>query len=131
MEEKIKKGLLELEDELSKLNTVSKQVVDAQKNILEKTTKIIESNIEFIEKINKIDFPSRLEKIDISVSGINQSNLNILMKLENMEKSIKEDSGRKFEKINENFKNQNKSIKYIKIGLFIIVIINIITIFIK
>lgn len=113
------------------LKKTSEKIINEQNNILEKTSKLVESNKTLAEKIEKVDFPSRLDKIDVSVSSINQSNLNILMKLENMEKSIKEDNDRKIEKITEKFKNQNKSIKYIIIGIVVVVLIELVNLFLK
>lgn len=113
------------------LKESSLEIINDQKKILEKTSKLVESNTILVEKIEKVDFPSRLDKIDVSVSSINQSNLNILMKLENMEKSIKEDNDRKIEKINESIINQNKSIKYIIVGLVIVFAINVAILIIK
>jgi len=119
------------EKNVEELKESSEEIINDQKKILEKTSKLVESNTILIEKIEKVDFPSRLDKIDVSVSSINQSNLNILMKLENMEKSIKEDNDRKMEKVNEKLTIQKESIKLIKIGLIVVIVINIAILILK
>lgn len=43
-----------------------------------------------VEKIDNISFPTRLDKIDASVSGVYQGIQNLQMKLENIDRNIKE-----------------------------------------
>lgn len=119
------------EEDVGELINSNNEIITDQKSILEQTRNIIENNIELIKKMEKIDFPSRLDKIDVSVSSINQGNLNILMKLENMEKSIKEDLLKKNKKIFEKLKKQSESIKYIKIGMVLIILGILASIFLK
>lgn len=130
-EKNLNQSKLIFAENVENLKDSGEEVISAQKDTLEKTIKLVELNTSLVEKIEKVDFPSRLDKIDVSVSSINQSNLNILMKLENMEKSIKEDNDRKIEKINENFKKQSKSIKYIIMGLIVIFIVNLVILILK
>lgn len=104
MEDKLHIQLASLEGELIKLKS-SVEYIEAAKVSVESAEKIIEGakNLqakvedhaklieELIKKIDKVDFPSRLDKIDTSVATINQNISNLQTRMEVIDKSIKDD----------------------------------------
>ena len=45
-------------------------------------------------KLDQVDFPSRLDKIDATVAGINQGVMNLQGKLDNTERNLREKIGK-------------------------------------
>ena len=118
----INKSLGELEEELGKLKTSieyiesAKVSVEAASSVLDTAIKL---NREFkvlmgytsklLEKIDKIDFPSRLDKLDSTVSSINQNISNTQARIESIERNLKDDFESKIGLIqNKLEKTQNK-----------------------
>jgi paraquat-inducible protein B len=104
MDDQLHVALATLEKELSKLKK-SVDYIESAKTSVEAAKKIItqskelslqvanhSANIEkLIKKIDKVDFPSRLDKIDIVIVTINQNITNLQTRLESAEKSLKDE----------------------------------------
>lgn len=108
MKDQVHKDLAKLQGELSRLDSAVKHIEDAKeltkqitsngqnlhekysdqlKEVKELTSKyqeLVTRTEKLTEKIDKIDFPSRLDKLDASVTGINQGIQNVQTKLENL-----------------------------------------------
>lgn len=104
MEDKINLELVRLEEELEKLKSAveyiesAKVSVEAASNIigsmvnLQKEFEKLSTNSEvLIGKIDKVDFPSRLDKIDSTVSTINQNISNLQARIESFERNVKDE----------------------------------------
>lgn len=87
-----------LEEELAKLKSAAKLIGDA-KNAAQKAVEVAEIMIKqiseltsslmvFSEKMDTIDFPSRLDKLDATVSGINQEIQNIQSRIDVSERHL-------------------------------------------
>ncbi len=72
-------------------------LVNQAQNVSEK----IQQLVEFIDKIN---FPLRLDKLDLTVSAINQGVQNILMRIETSERNLREEIKREVGKHSQEFK---------------------------
>jgi uncharacterized phage infection (PIP) family protein YhgE len=102
-----------------------------------------ESTLRLIKKIESIDFPARFDKLDVTVSSINQGLLNTQQRLGELERNIKDDLQAKtkdviskvdsldsnlkqrienFEKVTASqFEKQSRENKLLKILLFVII----------
>ena len=100
-----------------------------------------ESTLRLIKKIESIDFPARFDKLDATVSSINQGLQNTQQRLGELERNIKDDLQAKtkdviskvdsldsnlkqrienFEKVTASqFEKQSKENKFLKILLFV------------
>lgn len=59
---------------------------------------------QWVEFIDKINLPMRLDKLDLTVSGINQGVQNILMRMETSERNLREEINREMGKHSQEFK---------------------------
>jgi len=151
MSERMHSNLVELEEELIKLKKAVEYIEGAKTIVTsaEKSVKLIETLLEeytsmketaktLILKIDKIDFPSRLDKMDFTISSINQNISNTQARIESVERNIKDEVRSRsndlnkiieysFKNMGELFKNQNKKITVI-IFLNVIILLAIILI---
>ena len=106
----INTALGELEEELKNLKTASeligqaKDAADLTRKVSEAlnttTSKLVDSVNRFVEKVDKIDFPTRLDKVDATISGINSGIQNIQSRFDSIERNLKDD-----------FESKTKSVK--------------------
>jgi broad specificity polyphosphatase/5'/3'-nucleotidase SurE len=68
-----------------------------------------------VEKIDNVNFPSRIDKIDSSVSAVYQGIQNLQMRVENFERSIKETIEKENKEIHLKLNNSQKIVSYILI----------------
>lgn len=115
MQEQIHKELAVLQNELSQLDSAVKHIQNAERlaqSIVNTSTELqakyndqlrevqeltaqyqelVEKSERIIQKIDQVDFPNRLDKLDSSVAGINQGLQNTQLKLENLSHDIVND----------------------------------------
>lgn len=149
--EKLKTELSKLEPAVIHLQKADEAVKEIQSIVVkliplidelrQENNKLTASNTKLIEKIDKVDFPSRLDKVDATVSSINQGLQNTQSRLGDLERNIKDDNIAKtkeivssvdqvknltkqlsesiFQSISQKFETQRKANKQIKILVFI------------
>lgn len=128
---------VELSQSVSTLNDNTKNQEESHnsliisiKAIIQSNKDLITSNTEFVNLINGINFPSRLDKIDNTVSGINIGIQNTQTKVETIDRELKDkiekqalETDRKIESsehaLNMVLTAQNKQIKVLKIFLWV------------
>jgi hypothetical protein len=128
---------VELNQSVSTLNDNTKNQEESHnsliisiKAIIQSNNDLITSNTEFVNLINGINFPSRLDKIDNTVSGINIGIQNTQTKVETIDRELKDkiekqalETDRKIESsehaLNMVLTAQNKQIKVLKIFLWV------------
>jgi hypothetical protein len=144
MEDQLQVEVVKLEEELGKLKSAVEYIESAKLSI-EAASKIIStimkmkeefeklSNKAFllIQKMDQIDFPQRLDKIDSHIASVNQSFTDSLARIESNEKIIKDElkvtSKTVINEINDSsrnmfaeFSNLTKSVKGIQLVLIIV-----------
>jgi len=88
----------------------------------------------FVEYISKIDFPTRLEKLDMTVSSINQGLQNAQQRIGDVERNVKDDLHFKTRELSAQFSSSEQNLvkrlddlarnnKFIKIIGFILIVI--------
>jgi len=97
----INSSLAQLEEELENLKKASSIIQDAKttaQTVLDESEELNQSSNELLvavnqlmTKINNVDFPTRLEKLDVSVTSINASVQNVLGRLDALERNLKDD----------------------------------------
>ena len=97
----INSSLAQLEEELENLKKASSIIQDAKttaQTVLDESEELNQSSNELLvavnqlmTKINNVDFPTRLEKLDVSVTSINASVQNVLGRLDALEMNLKDD----------------------------------------
>lgn len=101
-------------EESKKLNKAASNLLDAADTLM--------------KKLDKVDFPTRLDKLDTSVSGINSSIQNVLSRFDSVEMNIKDkiessvsasqkEVDKKFELIQNNLNNSQKINLYLLIAI--------------
>lgn len=150
MKEELHRELAKLQEELDKLGTAVNHINDAKqlsksviengkqiqqkyetqvkeiKEVVEQYEKLAKASDSLIEEVTKVNFPARLDKIDNTVSGINQGVQNVISKLENTGKELKEQETATRKLFQSHFKELTKSqskgfiILYILIGILFV-----------
>lgn len=101
MEDQLNLNLVKLEEELDKLKS-SVEYIESAKVTADTASKIINNMIDvkkefeklhkqasiLITKIDKVDFPSRLDKLDTNISAINQNISNTQTRIESIERNL-------------------------------------------
>ena len=115
----INRALGALEEELNDLKNASdliQQAGDAAEltrktsEALNKVTKdLVQAVNRFLEKVDKIDFPTRLDKVDATISGINAGIQNIQSRFDSIERNLKDDFKSKIDIIEKNLANDFES----------------------
>ena len=152
MEDQLNLNLVKLEEELDKLKS-SVEYIESAKVTADTASKIINNMIDvkkefeklhkqasiLITKIDKVDFPSRLDKLDTNISAINQNISNTQTRIESIERNLNKEIERikidiiaQLDKTDRNIENKFTSLKkqnrvntYLLIFLIILALIGI------
>ena len=104
-------------------NNASKMIAKDAKNLSESSTKLVSSVDDLLKKIDGIDFPNRLDKLDMAVSSLNTGiqniqgrldktetniNKNLDNKISLLEKDIASSSNAKISNLQEKLENNHK-----------------------
>ena len=123
MEDKLNLELVRLEEELEKLKTAVEYIESAKVSV-EVASKIIGSMVDLqkefeklstnsqilITKIDKVDFPSRLDKLDSTISTINQNISNLQARIESFERNVKDEIKSRSKDILQEFESNTKNL---------------------
>lgn len=113
----------ELNNTLEKFDTDSEKVLTAYQTqfndistIFDSYSDLVSRTQHFIDNLNKIDFPMRLDKLDLTASGINQAVQNALLRIETLERNVKDENKNLLVQI----ESQNKKIQFIQIIILLV-----------
>ena len=144
MEDQLQGEVVKLEEELNKLRSAieyiesAKLSIEAASKIINTITKmkdefekLSDRAYQLIQKLDKIDFPSRLDKLDSNINSTNQNITESLARIESNERSVRDElkttSKSILNEIHESsrnifneFTNQTKAIRGIQYVLIII-----------
>jgi len=110
--ETTEKTIKETKEIMKELIENSKKATDSAVKESKKLNKAATSLLEVVDtlmgKLDKVDFPTRLDKLDTTVSGINSGIQNVLSRFDSIEKNLKDD-----------FDNKIKLNLYLLIGILV------------
>ncbi|MCD6492755.1 MAG: hypothetical protein J7K36_02995 [Archaeoglobaceae archaeon] len=120
----INKELAEFEEELSKLKSASEMIEESKnaaqatisesKKLNESAQKLLNAVNILMSRLDKVDFPTRLDKLDNSVTGINTAIQNIFGRFETIEKNLKDEFNSKISILQEKQeKNQKMNLVFL------------------
>ncbi|NOX37079.1 MAG: hypothetical protein GXO78_06025, partial [Calditrichaeota bacterium] len=92
------------------------ETINETKRLQNNTRELANLVSELMKKLDKIDFPARLDKIDASISTINSTIQNVFSRLDIIERNLKDDINLKMTILNENL-NKTKKIYTILLTL--------------
>ena len=120
------KNIIETKDIISKLVKSSEKTLDKtvkESKQLAKVSKELAKNVELlVERLDNVDFPVRLDKIDTSVASINAGVQNIQGRVDSLENNLKDDVTNKLNDQLLRFKKY-QNITSLALGAFIIITI--------
>ena len=149
MKEQIHKELASLQFELSRLDTAVKHIENAKQlaksvtengqglqtkykeqlqevqDLINKYLEWVDKTEKLIDKIDRIDFPMRLDKLDNSVTVISQGIQNIQGKLENIGRDLKDEIKATETSLKTPIEKNNKEIRTLKILMIISLLLSI------
>ena len=115
------KNIIETKDIISKLVKSSEKTLDKtvkESKQLAKVSKELAKNVELlVERLDNVDFPVRLDKIDTSVASINAGVQNIQGRVDSMENNLKDDVTNKLNDQLSRFK-EYQNITSLSLGIF-------------
>ncbi|WP_457559031.1 hypothetical protein [Candidatus Harpocratesius sp.] len=88
--------------------TATDNAIQESKKLNESAQKLFDAVDMLMQKLEKVDFPTRLDKLDTSVSGINTAIQNIFGRFETVEKNLKDDFNFKILKVQEKLEKSHK-----------------------
>ncbi len=86
----------------------SDSAIRESKKLNESATKLFKAVALLMQKLDKVDFPTRLDKLDSSVSGINTAIQNIFGRFETVEKNLKDEFNYKISGVQEKLEKSQK-----------------------
>jgi len=114
--------ILESKQIMEKLISNSKNATDAaineSKKLNESAQKLFDAVDILMNKLDKVDFPTRLDKLDNSVTGINTAIQNIFGRFETIEKNLKDEFNTKISAFREKFEKSQK----LNLGFLILIL---------
>ena len=135
IDERVKEQTKKLETVSSKLDTQIDSIktealakfeepIKKIKSLNESIASQIEAINKLTDKLDRVDFPTRLDKLDATIAGINQAVQNLQARLERVESNIKDD----LRDVRETLKKQGEEIKTLKLILIITTILALATV---
>jgi chromosome segregation ATPase len=109
---------------MSVLITNSKKATDSAVKESKKLNKAASSLLKAVdtlmEKLDKVDFPTRLDKLDATVSGINSSIQNVLSRFDSVERNLKDDFDNKINQVQKKLEESQQVNLYLLIGILVV-----------
>lgn len=100
------------------------------KTLVDKYTLLATETNKLVEKLDKVDFPIRLDKLDATVSSINQGLQNTQQRIGDVERNLKDDLQAKNKDVTQQLGAIQKENQLLKILLFVALILSVSTIII-
>lgn len=108
----------DIQDSITKLNSVVEKITNSFKSVekevkdlLEEYTFLSSETEKLVNKIDKVDFPTRLDKLDATVSTITQGLQNTQQRLGDIERNIKDDFTAKQKDFNSRIESAENAVK--------------------
>lgn len=98
-------------NEATELHSKSNSSFEKQiKGFLSAYESLASSTVKLIEKIDKVDFPVRLDKLDATVSSVNQGLQNTQTRIGDLERNVKDDVQARTQALDLKIENTDKSL---------------------
>ncbi len=104
--------------ENSKMATDS--AVKESKKLNQAASSLLQAVDALTEKLEKVDFPTRLDKLDTTVSGINSGIQNIFGRFDFVERNLKDDFDNKINQVQQKLEESQKLNFYLLIGILVV-----------
>lgn len=96
---------------INKAKDAAAQAVESSQKVANAAHGLAQATGQLVKKIDQIDFPSRLEKLDNTVSGINQGVQNALARIETLERHVSAEIQKASEGTNTEIKKAKESVE--------------------
>ena len=104
----------------TKIFFLLKKVVKESKKLNKAASSLLIAVDSLMEKLNNVDFPTRLDKLDTTVSGINSSIQNVLSRFDSVERNLKDDFDNKIKQVQKKLEESQKMNLYLLIGILVV-----------
>ncbi len=120
-----------MEELISNSQKATDAAIQESKKLNVSAQKLFDAVDILMNKLDKVDFPTRLDKLDNSVTGINTAIQNIFGRFETVEKNLKEEFNSKIYFLEEKLEKSQKLNLIFLILVFLFTGISLITLLVK
>lgn len=110
-----------MEELISSSKRATDSAIQESKKLNESAEKLLSAVDILLKKLDKVDFPARLDKLDTTAIGINTSIQNIFRRFETIERNLKDDFRDRITLVQEKLINSQK------VNLILLIILALIT----
>ena len=122
--ETTKKTISETKEIMKDLIENSKKATDSvvkeSKKLNKAASSLLKAVDTLMEKLDNVDFPTRLDKLDTTVSGINSSIQNVLSRFDSVERNLKDDFDNRINQVQKKLDESQLVNLYLLIGILVV-----------
>ena len=94
--------------------------IKESKKLNKATSSLLKTVDTLMGKLDNVDFPTRLDKLDTTVSGINSGIQNILSRFDSVEWNLKDDFDSKIKQVQKKLEDSQQVNLYLLIGILVV-----------
>jgi len=107
-------------DLIDKSKNATDSAIKESKKLNKSASSLLKAVDILMEKLDKVDFPTRLDKLDTSVSGINTSIQNVISRFDSVERNLKDDFDNKIKQVQSKLEESQQINLYLLIGILVV-----------
>jgi len=107
-------------DLIDKSKNATDSAIKESKKLNKSASSLLKAVDILMEKLDKVDFPTRLDKLDTSVSGINTSIQNVISRFDSVERNLKDDFDNKIKQVQSKIEESQQINLYLLIGILVV-----------
>ena len=104
-----------MSDLIKKAKEATDSAIKESKKLTKAAEKLLNMVTTLMEKLDDVDFPTRLDKLDTTISGINSGIQNILSRFDSVERNLKDD----ISILNQRLDKTHKVSLYLLVGILL------------
>jgi len=119
-EKSISETKIIMNDLIENSKKATDSAVKESKKLNKAASSLLKAVDTLMEKLDNVDFPTRLDKLDTTVSGINSSIQNVLSRFDSVERNLKDDFDNKINQVQKKLEESQQVNLYLLIGILVV-----------
>jgi chromosome segregation ATPase len=109
-----------MKDLIENSKKATESAVKESKKLNKAASSLLKAVDTLMGKLDNVDFPTRLDKLDATVSGINSSIQNVLSRFDSVERNLKDDFDNKINQVQKKLAESQQVNLYLLIGILVV-----------